>query len=386
MRQYFLLLLLFFVYNINAQDIDSLSKKVDSLSKEVGSLSKEVDSLGNVVDSLSVRLTELVQPDTLSIIGVGDIMMGTNYPEDKLPPNDGAHLLQNVESILRNADVTFGNLEGTLLDDGGIPKKCKDPKVCYAFRTPVRYVKNLVNAGFDMVSLANNHAGDMGDPGRKSSIQTLEQANILHAGQLTHPTVIFEKDSVKYGLAAFSPNSNCVDINDLEGAIAIVKKLDSICDVVIVSFHGGAEGAQYQNVPRANEMYYGENRGDVYKFAHTLIDSGADIVFGHGPHVTRAVEVYNERFIAYSLGNFCTYRGISVNGVNGLAPIMKVFTDRTGRFLQGKIIPTYQTYETGVRIDPQNQVIKKIQELTKKDFPESKIRIDENGLITYLAQ
>ena len=244
MRLYFLLLLLFVVYNINAQDIDSLSKKVDSLSKEVGSLSKEVDSLGNVVDSLSVRLTELVQPDTLSIIGVGDIMMGTNYPEDKLPPNDGAHLLQNVESILRDADVTFGNLEGTLLDDGGVPKKCKDPKVCYAFRTPVRYVKNLVNAGFDMVSLANNHAGDMGDPGRKSSIQTLEQANILHAGQLTHPTVIFEKDSVKYGLAAFSPNSNCVDINDLEGAIAIVKKLDSICDVVIVSFHGGAEGAQ----------------------------------------------------------------------------------------------------------------------------------------------
>ena len=138
MRLYFLLLLLFVVYNINAQDIDSLSKKVDSLLKEVGSLSKEVDSLGNVVDSLSVRLTELVQPDTLSIIGVGDIMMGTNYPEDKLPPNDGAHLLQNVESILRDADVTFGNLEGTLLDDGGVPKKCKDPKVCYAFRTPVR--------------------------------------------------------------------------------------------------------------------------------------------------------------------------------------------------------------------------------------------------------
>jgi poly-gamma-glutamate capsule biosynthesis protein CapA/YwtB (metallophosphatase superfamily) len=386
MRLYFFLPLLFFVCSVKAQDIDSLTKKVDSLSKEVNSLSKEVDSLGNVVDSLSVRLTELVKSDTLSIIGVGDIMMGTNYPEDKLPPNDGAHLLKNVETILRDADVTFGNLEGTLLDEGGVPKKCNDPKVCYAFRTPVRYVKNLVNAGFDMMSLANNHAGDMGDPGRKSSIRTLEQANILHAGQITHPTVIFEKDSVKYGLAAFSPNSNCVDINDLEGAIEIVKKLDSICDVVIVSFHGGAEGAQYQNVPRTNEIYYGENRGDVYKFSHTLIDSGADIVFGHGPHVTRAIEVYNDRFIAYSLGNFCTYRGISVNGVNGLAPIIKVFTDRTGRFLQGKIFPTYQTYETGVRIDPQNQVIKKIQELTKKDFPESQIRIDENGLITYLAQ
>jgi len=353
---------------VRAQDLDSVSKSPDSLSVQ----------LADTTVAISI--------DTVSIIGVGDIMMGTNYPEDKLPPNDGIHLLKNVESVLRDADVTFGNLEGTLLNDGGVPKKCNDPKVCYAFRTPVRYVKNLVNAGFDMMSLANNHAGDMGDDGRKSSINILDSVNILHAGQITHPTVIFEKDSIKYGLAAFAPNSNCVDINDLEGAIATIKKLDSICDIVIVSFHGGAEGAQFQSVPRANEIYYGENRGDVYKFSHTLIDSGADIVFGHGPHVTRAIEVYNDRFIAYSLGNFCTYRGISVNGVNGLAPIVKVFTDKTGKFFYGKIIPTYQTYETGVRIDPQNQVIKKIQELTKKDFPESQIRIDDNGLITYLAQ
>jgi hypothetical protein len=372
MRRYLLLPILLISSIIRGQDLDSLS-----------------DTVSISTDSISVQAVDTIaalEPDTLSIIGVGDIMMGTNYPENKLPPDDGAHLLRNVESILRDADVTFGNLEGTLLDEGGIPKKCKDPKLCYAFRTPVRYVRNLVNAGFDMVSLANNHAGDMGDQGRKSSIKTLEEANILHAGQVTQPTVIFEKDSIKYGLAAFAPNSNCVDINDLEGAVEIVKKLDSICDVVIVSFHGGAEGAQYQNVPRTNEMYYGENRGDVYKFSHLLIDAGADIVFGHGPHVTRAIEVYNERFIAYSLGNFCTYRGISVNGVNGLAPIVKVFTDRTGKFYYGKIIPTYQTYETGVSIDPQNQVIKKIKELTEKDFPESQIRIDENGLITYLAQ
>jgi poly-gamma-glutamate capsule biosynthesis protein CapA/YwtB (metallophosphatase superfamily) len=214
----------------------------------------------------------------------------------------------------------------------------------------------------------------------------LAQANILHAGQLSQPTVIFIKESVIYGLAAFSPNSNCVDINDIDGAVKIVQRLDSLCDVVIVSFHGGAEGAKFQNVPRTNEIYYGENRGDVYKFSHTLIDAGADVVFGHGPHVTRAVEVYNNRFIAYSLGNFATYRGISVSGVNGLAPIIKVFTDRDGKFIQGNIIPTYQTYESGVRIDPQNQVIKLIQELTKKDFPESQIHIDEKGLITYLAQ
>jgi poly-gamma-glutamate capsule biosynthesis protein CapA/YwtB (metallophosphatase superfamily) len=335
-------------------------------------------------DSLSSQPP--VASDTLTIIGVGDIMMGTNFPEYKLPPRDGAFLMEGVEAVLRDADVTFGNLEGVLLDSGGTPKTCKDPKVCYAFRTPVRYVKNLTNAGFDMMSLANNHAGDMGDAGRKSSMAVLESASILHAGQLNQKTVVFEKDSVRYGLVAFSPNSNCVPLNDLEGAKKLVVQLDSLADIVIVSFHGGAEGAQYQNVPRVQEIFHGENRGDVYKFAHALVDAGADIVFGHGPHVTRAVEVYNDRFIAYSLGNFCTYRGISISGVNGMAPIIKVYTNKEGKFYQAKITPTQQSYDYGVRIDPEKKVIYKIQELTKKDFPESRIRIDDNGLITYLAQ
>jgi poly-gamma-glutamate capsule biosynthesis protein CapA/YwtB (metallophosphatase superfamily) len=323
--------------------------------------------------------------DTLTIIGVGDIMMGTDYPEDKLPPNDGSWLLKDVESILQDADVTFGNLEGTLLDGEGTPKRCNDPKVCYAFRTPTRFVKNLTNAGFDMMSLANNHAGDMGDEGRLSSMRTLENAGILHAGQITHKTTVFVRDSIRYGLAAFAPNTNCVQLNDLKGAIAIVKALADSVDIVIVSFHGGAEGAQYQNVPRKEEVFHGENRGDVYKFSHMLIDAGADIIFGHGPHVTRGVEVYNKRLITYSLGNFCTYRGISVNGVNGIAPIVKVYTDKTGEFIKARIFPTYQTHATGVRIDEQKQVIKKIQELTKKDFPESGTHIDDNGIITYLA-
>ena len=324
--------------------------------------------------------------DTVSIIGVGDIMMGTNYPEDRLPPDDGKFLLRDVASVLRNADVTFGNLEGTLLNEGGTPKKCSNPKVCYAFRSPVHYVSNLVDAGFDMVSLANNHAGDMGNEGRDTTMTTLINAGILHAGQLSMKATIFVKDSIKYGLAAFAPNANCVPLNDLEGAKNIVKGLDSLVDIIIVSFHGGAEGAKFQHVPRTHEIFYGEDRGDVYQFSHALIDAGADIVFGHGPHVTRGVEVYNKRFISYSLGNFCTYKGINVAGVNGLAPIIKVFTNSSGEFLTGEITPTIQTHATGVQIDPEKSVIKIIQELSQKDFPESEIQIDDNGIITYLGQ
>lgn len=324
--------------------------------------------------------------DTITVIGVGDIMMGSNYPQPVLPPADGAYLMKEVEDVLRSADVTFGNLEGTLLDEGGSAKTCRDPKVCYVFRSPTRYVQNLVNAGFDVMSIANNHAGDFGEVGRKSTMKTLEDAGIYHTGQLPKRYVTFEKEGIKYGVAAFSPNSNCISINNMQEARAIVQELDSLVDIVIVSFHGGAEGAQYQNVPRRHELYHGEDRGDVYAFSHTLIDAGADIIFGHGPHVTRAVEVYKNRFIAYSLGNFCTYGGINVAGINGWAPIIKVFTNAQGDFLKAEITPTYQVARDRVKIDIANRVITKIQELTKKDFPEVPIRIDDKGLITYLAR
>jgi poly-gamma-glutamate capsule biosynthesis protein CapA/YwtB (metallophosphatase superfamily) len=324
--------------------------------------------------------------DTVTIIGVGDIMMGSSHPKPVLPPDEGVNLMKDVQHILRSADVSMGNLEGVLLDEGGTPKTCRNPDVCYVFKSPTRYVNNLVNAGFTMMSLANNHAGDFGEAGRNSTMRILEAAGIHHAGQLQQKFTTFEKDGMKYGFIAFAPNSNCVPLNDIEGAKALVAHLDSISDIVIVSFHGGAEGPQHQHVTRQTEIYYGEDRGNVYAFAHAVIDAGADVVFGHGPHVTRAIEVYKNRFIAYSLGNFCTYGGMNVSGINGLAPIIKVFTSPKGEFLKGEITPTHQLPRDRVYIDPSKRVIRIIQELTKKDFPDLPLRIDDNGLITYLAQ
>jgi Bacterial capsule synthesis protein PGA_cap len=326
--------------------------------------------------------TAVVQKDTVTVIGVGDIMMGTNYPDDsQLPPQDGLHLMSSIDFVLKDADVTMGNLEGVLLDEGGVAKTCRNPKVCYVFRSPQRYVQNLVNSGFDVLSIANNHAGDFGAAGTSSTMSTLEKAGLHFAGQESRPYTIFEKNSVRYGFIAFAPNAGCANINDIPAAQAMVKRLDSLCDVVIVSFHGGAEGPDHQHVLRSFELFYGENRGDVYHFAHAMIDAGADIIFGHGPHVVRAAEVYNDRFIAYSLGNFCTYGGINISGINGLAPIMKVYTDRHGVFLQAKIIACVQVPFAGVQADPKNQVIQKITELSERDFPQGLITINENGWI-----
>jgi len=160
----------------------------------------------------------------------------------------------------------------------------------------------------------------------------------------------------------------------------MVANLDSLADIVIVSFHGGAEGPQYQHVTRQTEMFYGENRGNVYQFAHQLIDAGADIVLGHGPHHTRGVEVYKNRFIAYSMGNFCTY-GMNITGVNGLAPIVKVYTSPTGEFFQAHITSTDQSLRQKVKIDSEKRVLQRIQQLSKEDFPESMVTIDNNGWV-----
>ncbi len=157
--------------------------------------------------------------------------------------------------------------------------------------------------------------------------------------------------------------------------------LDSLSDIVIVSFHGGAEGSKYQHVTRKTETFLGQNRGNVYEFAHLVIDAGADIVFGHGPHVTRAVEIYKNRFITYSMGNFVTYRRFNLSGANGLAPILKVFVDKQGNFFKAKVYSVNQYENKGPALDPQNRALKKIQTLTKSDFPELKIDINEDGII-----
>jgi len=322
--------------------------------------------------------------DTIIIAGVGDIMLGTIIPNRSyLPPNeDCSGELAPTSEYFTSADVAFCNLEGVLTDTPEGRKSCKDPSSCYTFGMPMKFANCLSEAGFDLVSVANNHCKDFGATGKVSTAKGLEDAGLHYAGWLTHQTTIYEKDSMKYGFCAFSPESGNCDVLDTEEAKRIVRSLDSVCDIVIVSFHSGAEGAACQHVPKADEMFMGYNRGDVHKFSHAVIDAGADVVFGHGPHVTRAVEVYNDRFIAYSMGNYCTYSSISLNGVCGLAPIIRVYTDRSGKFYKARIVPTYQVKFQPPTVDPAKKVLKIIQELTKADFPECKINIDDEGWVT----
>ena len=320
--------------------------------------------------------------DTLTIAMVGDVMMGTTFPSRMLPENEGRDLFRDAAAVLRRADLTVGNLEGTLCD-GGQSTKGTGPN-SYSFRTPTSFAPRLKEVGFDYMSMANNHANDFGQVGIESTERCLREQGILFSGiEGRVESTTIERMGKKIGICAFGHNSYTLKHTDLKVVGRIVDDLVSRCDLVIVSFHGGAEGRSKNHLPQGSETFLGENRGSLRQLAHFCIDHGADVVYGHGPHVLRATEVYKGRFIAYSLGNFCTPYNVSLTGISGYAPLLEIKIDpQTGAFLSGQIHPFIQTRGIGPRADKSGAVIREMKQLTESDVPQSQAAISTTGAIT----
>lgn len=314
---------------------------------------------------------------TLRLRAVGDVMLGTDFPKGKLPPNDGRDMLTAVQDMLADADLTFVNLEGPLCD-GGSTNKCGASGNCYAFRSPTRYGDYLAQAGVDLASTANNHAGDFGESCRLETESTLDALGIAYSGR---PGTIasVESNGLKVAMLGFHSSKSCHYINDHETAAELVRALDATHDIVIVSFHGGAEGSKALHVPDHMETFYGEQRGHLRKFTHVVVDAGADLVLGHGPHVPRAMEVYNDRLIAYSLGNFATYGRFNLSGYLGVGLVLEVELDSQGRFVGGQILPTKQVGEGVPEPDPDHKATDLIRKLSREDFPSSGVVVAQDG-------
>ena len=378
-------------------------------------------------------------------------MLGTDYPDNVLPDDDGVSFLGSVAPVLSAADISFGNLEGVLMDGGEAVKRCKpsakakagaagkapepppvistvpveeadgdEPEpsatppgatpgasasaasnspappppastdtsinpaptggACFVFRSPTRYATYLRDAGLDVMSLANNHAQDFGDAGRSSSMQALDNVGIHHSGR-DGDVAEWTTRGRRFALVAFAPNVGSHQLNDLVRAQEIVAGLAAKHDIVIVSFHGGAEGDGASKLPFAREIYAGEDRGDVVEFAHTVIDAGADLVVGSGPHVMRALELYRDRLIAYSLGNFATYYGISVNGIRGTSGILTARVADDGRFIDGRFTSTVQIRPGGPQPDPEKRALIQLRDLTLEAFPAGSLLLSDDGAI-----
>jgi len=321
----------------------------------------------------------------ISIAAVGDMMLGTDYPQNRLPDDDGVGFLADVTATLSDADLAIGNVEGVLMDGGEPAKQCSNASACYLFRSPTRYAEHYLRAGFDVLSLANNHARDFGEEGRRSSMRALADFGMASSGREGSWASV-ESSGFRVAVLAFAVTQGSNLLHDYELAFASVAEHASTHDIVVVTFHGGAEGAGAERIPFAEEEYYGEPRGDVVWFARGAVDAGADLVVGHGPHVARGMELYEGRLIAYSLGNFATYYGISVTGMKGIAPILTATMNGNGEFVGGQIVSTIQLRPKGPTVDPQQRALSLVRRLSLLDFGTPGIRFGPDGSLQPAAR
>lgn len=313
------------------------------------------------------------------IRAVGDVMLGTTVPEGHLPPDGAASVIAGVRPLLEDADLTFINLEGPLCDNG-TTKKCRSSANCYAFRSPTSYGQVLKDAGVDIASTANNHSGDFGELCRRETEATLDALGIPWSGPPGTVATI-ERNGLRIGMVAFHTSPSCNHLNNLTTATGLVRSAAAEHDLVIVSFHGGAEGGKALHVPQGRELFFGEDRGDLRTFTRAVVDAGAHLVLGHGPHVARGMEFYKGRLIAYSMGNFATYGRFNLKGPQGLGMVLEVELDGQGRYQSGRILPTRQVDKGIAMPDPDGAVIPLVRELTASDFPGTGARIAEDGTV-----
>lgn len=314
--------------------------------------------------------------DTIVIKAVGDTMFGSVTPKTILPERKGEEFVESVGYYLKGADIVMCNLEGAFIGDGFKPSKCKGKRSnCYEFGMPSYLTNALKKLGFNLIVFNNNHVMDYGRRGYEYTIELAKNLGIPIATMEDYAVV--EVKGKKVCVVAFGFSGGRFSILDVPRAKEIVSDLKKKYDIVIVSFHGGAEGNSATRTEDKVEYFLGSNRGNVVRFSRGVIDAGADLVIGHGPHVLRAVELYKGKLIAYSLGNFLTHGNFNIKGYGGIAGIIEVHITAEGKFLKANFIPTIQL-PPGIPVyDKEKRGTKLINRLGKEDFPNSYYKFDE---------
>jgi len=247
---------------------------------------------------------------------------GVENSVNKFGSGDYSFLFANL-GILSEADILFANLEGPISDKGSdLGKK-------YSFRMDPKVASVLAVAGFDIVSIANNHADDWGRLAFIDSIERLNEAGIIATGYTKNSSApdalrIFSKNGISIGYLAFSEFDTTLSRSGNDPRMLsisnpnyeqIISDGARQVDQLIVSYHFGDE---YRDKPNSRQK----------KLARDAIDLGADIIIGHHPHVIESVENYKDGVIAYSLGNFIFDQDFSVETMQGL--VFEVILDRDG--------------------------------------------------------
>jgi len=268
--------------------------------------------------------------DYISFAAVGDIMYGS-HTISYIKKHGTIYPFIPTQKIFHQANIAFANLEAPFTETGTRFDKR------FTFKVPPKYATGLVEAGFDVVTLANNHMLDYGVEGLKNTIKTLDSIGVAHCGaglnfyQAQEPAIIVKKGKqiavLGYSMtfpqefwATDSTGGTCYpNLRNMKNSIL---KCDSLYDFTVVTFHWGSE---LKNYPKQYQKDY----------AHHAIDWGADLVIGHHPHVLQGLEIYKNRLIAYSLGNF-SFASYSNKATESI--VLKIFLTNAG-LLYAKIIP-----------------------------------------------
>lgn len=322
---------------------------------------------------------DLPESDYITIQAVGDVIPGTNYPNHRLPRDRNQLIPKSVRAYLQRADLLLGNLETSLTTYPYSSKDINQGQI-FAFRSPPAYAQLFADVGFDVFNMANNHALDFGKVGFRDTVNNLAVVGIETLG---HKNQILYKQvrNVPVAMIGFTTYDIYNSMHDLETAKALVQEARANANLVIISMQAGAEGTGAMHVKNQTEYFYGEDRGNSMKFARTMIDAGADLVIGHGPHVPRAMEIYKGKLIAYSLGNFLGYQTLSTEAETGYSMILEVKMNPYGELVGSKIIPVRMNRQGIPQIDQRFRTVSLLRYLNKNDFPDKPMQINKKGEI-----
>jgi hypothetical protein len=336
-----------------------------------------------------------VRADTAAGVRIcagGDVTLGTNLDTTwihtvrarlgrrvpALPSPDS--LLAPLRPLLADADVVLLNVEAAIGEGPINRQKCAPGStVCFAFRSPVAAAEALRRVAPESAKLignvANNHARDDGDIGRRTTVRHLDAAGVQVTGMdtIATPVVTVRGDTVAFlGFAQWTGP----DPRNLAAVRRHVRRAADAYARVVVTMHMGAEGRGRQRTPNATEMFVGEDRGNVVAFARAAVESGADLVIGHGPHVMRAAEWRDSALVFYSLGNLVTYGPFTLSEPLNRGAIACAVLDRDGAILSADFRSTVQRLPGLVSVDDTHRAAALTDSLGRLDFPSTAARLD----------
>lgn len=325
--------------------------------------------------TIATTTTTTLAPTTFSLSAVGDTDLGYT---PTLPSNPVAYFAP-VRTAL-HADVEFANLEGTMTTASS--SKCGAHSTdCYAFKVPPSFAQVYRSVGFSILNSANNHSYDYGAAGEAQTSAALRAAGIVQAG-LPGQIGLLTVRGVRVAFVDVAPYGLTNDMLEPAQVAQLLAQARREAHVVVAYMHSGAEGASADHVTRQYEMYYGENRGNPYEFAHFAIDHGADLVLASGPHVLRGMQWYRGHLIAYSLGDFTNYEAFSSSGALSLSAILHVTLSAHGSFVRGWVDAVRILSGGQAVLDPTHASWSFMNELSRADFGASAALIGPTGMLT----